>query len=180
MTKGGDGVTPRLLWDGDGKNANAALTVFRHFDSATVVKGFVGRPPKTAWVVGYPLLERIHYLLVAGFDPKWASLYFDPIHAKEQWESELKRHLPRLRAVALKDFQMADGVAKACPMGQGIVDWPKFFGILAAAKYYGPVSLHMNYHPKDEIGSLTKDCAFAHKQINLAYKTGIGESGDKS
>jgi L-ribulose-5-phosphate 3-epimerase len=118
--------------------------------------------------------------LVAGFDPKWASLFFDPIHAKEQWESELKRNLPRLRAVALKDFQMADGVAKVCPMGQGVVDWPKFFGILAAAKYYGPVSLHMNYHPKDEIGSLTKDCAFAHKQINAAYKTGIGESGDKS
>jgi hypothetical protein len=65
----GEGVTPNnLLWDGDGTNGNAALTVFRHFDSASVVKGFVGREPKTAWVVGYPLLERIHYLLVAGFD----------------------------------------------------------------------------------------------------------------
>ena len=62
------GVTLKMLWDGDGKNPNAALTVFRHFDSATVVKGLVGGPPKTAWVVGYPLLERIHYLLVAGFD----------------------------------------------------------------------------------------------------------------
>ncbi len=68
VTREGEGVTPRLLWDGDGTNANAALTVFRHFDSASVVKGFVGRVPKTAWVVGYPLLERIHYLLVAGFD----------------------------------------------------------------------------------------------------------------
>jgi hypothetical protein len=44
------------------------LTVFRHFNSASVVKGLVGTPPKTAWVIGYPLLERIHYLLVAGFD----------------------------------------------------------------------------------------------------------------
>jgi L-ribulose-5-phosphate 3-epimerase len=111
--------------------------------------------------------------VVSGFDPKWASLYFDPIHAREQWESELKRHLPRLRAVALKDFQIANGVAKPCPLGLGIVDWSKFFGILAAAKYYGPVSIHMNYHPKDEIASLSKDCAFAHKQINLAYKTGL-------
>ncbi|MFT3931881.1 MAG: fatty acid cis/trans isomerase [Spongiibacteraceae bacterium] len=56
------------IWNGDGVNRNAALTVFRHFDSATVVKGFVGEPPKTAWIVGYSLLERIHYLLVAGFD----------------------------------------------------------------------------------------------------------------
>jgi hypothetical protein len=68
MTRDGEGVTPALLWDGDGANSNAALTVFRHFDSASVVKGLVGHPPKTAWVIGYPLLERIHYLLVAGFD----------------------------------------------------------------------------------------------------------------
>jgi hypothetical protein len=58
----------RLIWDGDGYNDNAALTVFRHNDSASVMKGLVGRVPKTAWVVGYSLLERIHYLLVAGFD----------------------------------------------------------------------------------------------------------------
>lgn len=56
------------IWNGDGNNDNAALTVFRHFDSATVAKGFVGSPPKTGWVVGYALLERIHYLLVAGYD----------------------------------------------------------------------------------------------------------------
>jgi hypothetical protein len=61
-------VSLDAIWKGDGSNDNAALTVFRHYDSATVVKGFVGGPPKTAWVVGYSLLERIHYLLVAGFD----------------------------------------------------------------------------------------------------------------
>lgn len=56
------------LWNGNGGNLNAALTVFRHEDSATVVKGLVGDTPLTAWVVDYPLLERIHYLLVAGYD----------------------------------------------------------------------------------------------------------------
>ena len=62
------GVTLDLIWDGDGDNQNAALTVFRHFDSASVVEGFVGPQPKTAWVVDYPMLERIYYLLAAGFD----------------------------------------------------------------------------------------------------------------
>jgi hypothetical protein len=66
-----------LVWNGDNLtsanqnpqgNDNAALTIFRHFDSATVVKGLVGQAPKTAWLIDYPLLERIHYLLVAGFD----------------------------------------------------------------------------------------------------------------
>ncbi|TMP77078.1 9-hexadecenoic acid cis-trans isomerase, partial [Pseudoalteromonas phenolica] len=56
------------IWRGEGENPNAALTIFRHFDSATVVKGFIGQPPKTAWVLDYALFERIHYLLVAGFD----------------------------------------------------------------------------------------------------------------
>jgi len=57
-----------LIWNGDGWNKNAALTVYRHFDSATVVQGLKGAPPKTAWVISYSLFERIHYLLVAGFD----------------------------------------------------------------------------------------------------------------
>jgi hypothetical protein len=57
-----------MIWDGDGHNRSAALTVFRHFDSASVVQGFVGAPPKTAWVINYALFERIFYLLVAGYD----------------------------------------------------------------------------------------------------------------
>lgn len=61
-------ITLDIVWDGERENKNAALTVFRHFDSATVVKGFVGDVPKTAWLIEYPLLERIHYLLVAGYD----------------------------------------------------------------------------------------------------------------
>ena len=64
----GEHLTLDLIWDGNGSNQNAALTIFRHFDSASVVKGLVGLEPRTAWVVDYPILERIHYLLVAGFD----------------------------------------------------------------------------------------------------------------
>jgi len=58
----------KMLWDGDGTNPNAALTGFRHFDSASVVQGLIGDHPQTVLVIGYPLLERIHYLLVSGFD----------------------------------------------------------------------------------------------------------------
>ena len=56
------------IWDGDGRNPNVALTVFRHFDSASVIKGLAGDRPQTSFVIGYPVLERMHYLLVAGFD----------------------------------------------------------------------------------------------------------------
>jgi len=61
------------IWDGDGRNRNALLTVFRNFDNAAVVQSFVGDTPKTAWVMDYPIFERIYYDLVAGFDI-WGNL----------------------------------------------------------------------------------------------------------
>lgn len=61
-------ITTDLLWDGGQENDNVALTIFRHFDAASVVKGLVGDQPQTAWIITYPLFERIHYLLVAGYD----------------------------------------------------------------------------------------------------------------
>jgi len=56
------------IWNGGQTNQNAALTVYRHYDSASVLKGLVGEIPKTGWVLDYPIFERIHYLLVAGYD----------------------------------------------------------------------------------------------------------------
>ena len=49
-------------------NENASLTVFRNLDSGIVLNGLHGETPKTAWLINYPIFERIHYLLVAGFD----------------------------------------------------------------------------------------------------------------
>jgi hypothetical protein len=57
------------IWDGEGgTNRNALLTVFRHFDNASVTIGFVGDSPRSAWILDYPIFERIYYNLVAGFD----------------------------------------------------------------------------------------------------------------
>lgn len=101
-------VNLKLIWDGDGNNDNAALTVFRHFDNASVVKGFVGDTPKTAWVIGYPLLERIHYLLVANYDVygnvghQLASrLYMDYLRA--EGESTFLMLLPQAQRIAVRD-----------------------------------------------------------------------------
>src|SRR6185295_19834681 len=98
-----------LIWDGDGANANAALTVFRHFDSASVVQGLVGEPPKTAWVISYALLERIHYLLVAGFDvygnvghQLTSRLYMDFL--RMEGESNFIAFLPRAAREATRDY----------------------------------------------------------------------------
>ncbi len=97
-----------LIWDGDGRNPNAALTVFRHFDNASVVKGLVGEPPKTAWVLGYPLFERIYYLLVAGYDPYGnlahqldSRLYMD--FMRMEGESNFLMFLPKVARQPTRD-----------------------------------------------------------------------------
>jgi hypothetical protein len=56
------------IWKGDSASDAPVLTVYRHFDSASVHKGVLGNLPKTMWVIDYPLFERIYYALVAGFD----------------------------------------------------------------------------------------------------------------
>ena len=70
MAAGGEDLNTAMhyIWDGDGHNSNAALTIYRHLDSASVEKGFIGEYPDSAWIIDYPLLERIHYLLVSGFN----------------------------------------------------------------------------------------------------------------
>ncbi|WP_027158246.1 fatty acid cis/trans isomerase [Methylobacter luteus] len=97
-----------LIWDGDGHNDNALLTVFRHFDNATVVKGLVGKTPLTAWVVDYPLFERIHYLLVAGFNVYGTAghqvttrLYMDSLRMEA--ENNFLRFIPVQHRKAMRD-----------------------------------------------------------------------------
>jgi hypothetical protein len=76
------------IWDGDGSNDNAVLTVFRNFDNATVEKGFVGEVSKTLWVMDYPMLERSYYELAVNFNvfgtvahQAETRLYFDLIRS---------------------------------------------------------------------------------------------------
>jgi hypothetical protein len=63
-----DGIGYESIWTGNRASDAPLLTVYRHFDNASVHKGVLGNMPKTMWVVDYPLLERIYYALVAGFD----------------------------------------------------------------------------------------------------------------
>jgi hypothetical protein len=56
------------IWKGNRASDAPFLTVYRHFESASVHKGALGNLPKTLWVIDYPLLERVYYALVAGFD----------------------------------------------------------------------------------------------------------------
>jgi len=106
---------------------------------------------------------------LAGFDPKWAGAYFDPIHHGEKWQEALKPLLPRLRAVAVKDFKLTKTGAVPCPLGEGAMDAGRLFAVLAEAGFAGPLSLRMEYSPADELSAIQKDCQYARKQLDAAY-----------
>jgi len=63
-----EGLGLDAIWKGRRAVDAPLLTIYRHFDSASVHKGVLGALPRTLWVVDYPQLERIYYNLVAGFD----------------------------------------------------------------------------------------------------------------
>jgi len=63
-----DGFGIEAIWRGEQPTDAPALTIYRHFDSATVHKGVKGNLPRTLWVIDYSQFERIYYALVAGFD----------------------------------------------------------------------------------------------------------------
>ena len=81
--------------------------------------------------------------------------------------------LPRLKMVTARDcyWSKDSGSWKLteCPLGEGMVDWPKFLGDLAKAKFAGPISLQVGYSPKDEFAAIRKDQQFLRKQLAAAY-----------
>jgi hypothetical protein len=102
------GPSPEDIWDGDGINTNAALTVFRNFDNASVVKGFVGAIPETLWVMDYPMLERTYYELVVNYNVFGTAahqaetrLYFDLIRSGA--ENNFLHFMPPQVRTAMRD-----------------------------------------------------------------------------
>ena len=81
--------------------------------------------------------------------------------------------LARIKMVAIKDFSWEKHAGKwtmqMCPLGQGMVDWPKFFSVLAGSGFSGPISLHVEYEPSEMIGAITRDFAFLRKQVDQAF-----------
>ncbi|MGA3018168.1 MAG: sugar phosphate isomerase/epimerase [Bryobacteraceae bacterium] len=120
--------------------------------------------------------------VIRPIDPHLVGYCFDAGYATAQggpngFAAALELALPRLKMVAVRDFEWdreGGGVPRmvACPLGEGVVDWPKFFAALAKARFAGPVSLHIDYQPKAKTAAIRKDLAFLRQQIDAAYSSG--------
>ncbi len=115
---------------------------------------------------------------IEGLDPRWIGFYFDPGHATIEgglagWRLSEALVLPRMKMVAVKDFYWAKKNGKWdtqwCPLGEGMVDWAEVFKVFAAAGYAGPVSLHIEYDPPDEMAAIAKDLDYLKKVVAQTY-----------
>lgn len=89
----------------------------------------------------------------------------------------LRMALPRLKMATARDCFWAkapEGGWKLtqCPLGQGMVDWPRFFATLARIRFTGPILLAVDYGVADELAPIRKDLEFLKKQRAEAYGTG--------
>jgi sugar phosphate isomerase/epimerase len=118
--------------------------------------------------------------IIEDLDPNWIGYYFDPCHATAEggqggWNISMRMALPRIKMVALKDFYWAKTNGKwtmqMCPIGEGMVKWSEVFALLASAHFTGPISLHLEYEPADELAAIARDLAFVKKQVAAAYGT---------
>jgi L-ribulose-5-phosphate 3-epimerase len=125
--------------------------------------------------------------VIEALDRQTAGYYFDVRHAVVEggdggWRSAFNLAAPRLFMIALKDFyweKTAGGWRQQnCPMGEGMVNWKAFFGLLAKAGFQGPASVHQEYQvpgataearEQNTLAAAAKDLAFIKARFAEAY-----------
>jgi L-ribulose-5-phosphate 3-epimerase len=124
---------------------------------------------------------------IEALDPATAGYYFDVRHAVVEggdggWRTAFDLVSPRLSMISLKDFfwEKSGGTwrQRNCPMGEGMVDWKRYFAMLANARFHGPVSLHVEYEvagttpaaeQENMLAAAARDFAFVKARMTEAY-----------
>lgn len=115
--------------------------------------------------------------MIADLDPKWVGWDFDPSQATP--DLPLEKAMPRVKMFILRDARRQNGQLTPCPLGEGIVDWGKFFDTIAHAKFSGPLTLQSDYPASDRVEAIRKDLDFARKHLNEAYQTVIDSTSPR-
>jgi L-ribulose-5-phosphate 3-epimerase len=121
-------------------------------------------------------------MMARGVNQRYLGYDFDIGYAtahggREGADVALRMALPRLKMATARDCiwsKTADGAWKVteCPLGEGMVDWPRFFATLARAHFTGPILLAVNYGTPGELEPVRKDLVFLKKQRSAVYGPG--------
>jgi sugar phosphate isomerase/epimerase len=128
-----------------------------------------------------------HWWVLRDTDPQSIGFYFDPCHATIEggeggWQIGFQHLAKSIHMVAIKDFYWekkgGEWQAQMCPLGEGMVNFPKFFQMLAASGFSGPISMHVEYEieapteaarREKEVAAIQKDYAYLKQQVEKAF-----------
>jgi len=93
------------------------------------------------------------WLLIRELNPDWIGCQFDIRHAKveglKSWEVGLKLLQKHIKSLDIKDFiylqKEGKWIVKNVPLGDGAVDFEKYFQLLKDLKINQPMSIHAEY-----------------------------------
>jgi sugar phosphate isomerase/epimerase len=104
------------------------------------------------------------YSLIKDYPLDEIGCVFDIRHATveggEAWPAYLNLITPHLGAVSVKDFRWRGRKSQHVPLGEGQVN-PKFFTMLQATNFDGPITVHVEYltkaDAKENVAALKRD-----------------------
>jgi len=94
------------------------------------------------------------YLSLKGIDPDLLGCQFDIRHSfyegARSWENDFRCIQDHIRTTALKDFQWIKNQEgelehENVPMGEGIVNFEKYFKMYQSSNIPGPITIHVEY-----------------------------------
>jgi len=98
------------------------------------------------------------WMLINGFDPDYIGCQYDIRHATVEggtsWPLGLKLLKSHIRTIVVKDFRWEkindSWKTLNVPLGEGMVNFTRFFGFLKEFEFTGPISMHFEYPFFDE------------------------------
>jgi hypothetical protein len=155
------GLGLESVWRGRVQQDNPLLTIYRHFDSASLHLGPIGGLPRTLWLIDYAQLERIYYSLVAGFD-----IYGNLAH-----QVNVRRYMDYLRVEGELNFVQLLPQADREPtirswyVGEGALEATRSLEILRA-----PRKTRVNYETDDSKRELVERLVDEHLMPSLGIQ----------
>jgi hypothetical protein len=162
-----DGYPIESIYKGVKSSDSPVLTVYRHFDSASVSRGVLGEEPRTMWVMDYAQFERIYYTLVAGYD----------VFGNVSHQTNIRRYMDFLRLegeINFLEYMPRDArleMLKSWYINDNIVDEAKYeaIGTIADSIVYKTDDYKDEFIRKVINEYLPKDLGYSFDKMN--YKT---------
>ena len=125
--------------------------------------------------IGAPIWDL--WTLLKNHDPEWIGCQYDIRHntveGGHSWPVDLQLISPYIHSIVIKDFKwgVVDGKWRVIntPVGEGMVDFPRFFDMIKNMNIGGPITMHFEY-PMTEKPIEDMDPAIARKQVMAAMK----------